>query len=89
MPPPEEWCDAGGTVSAIARALRLNANQHRRVLNLTVKTHHALLTDAEYKSMREFRADSVAIKSGSPVEQTVADYVSRAWSQLHRDHAAD
>ena len=58
----------------------VNANQHRRVLNVIVKTHHALLTSAEYDSMREFRGDSVAIKSGSPEEQAVADYRERSLS---------
>ena len=67
----EEWRGAGSTV---ARALRLNANQRRRVLNVIVKMHHALLTGAEYDSMREFRAGSVAIKFGSPEEQAVTDY---------------
>ena len=64
----EEWRGTGGTVSEIARAVCLNANKHRRVLNVIVKTHHALLTSAEYDSMREFRAGSVAVKSGSPEE---------------------
>ena len=64
-PPPEEWRGEGGTVSEIARALRLNKNQRRRVLNVIVRTHHAMLTGAEYDSMREFRAGSVVIKLDS------------------------
>ena len=78
--PPEKWRGAGGTVSEIARAFRLNANQHRRVLNVIGKTHHALLTGAEYVLMREFHASSVAIKSGSPEEQVVTDYRERGLS---------
>ena len=79
-PLPEERRGAGGTVSQTARALCLNANQHRRVLNVIIKTHHTLLTSAKYDSMREFRAGSVAIKSGSPEEQAVADYRERGLS---------
>ena len=52
VPPREEWRGAGSTVSEIARALRLNANQHLRVLNVIIKTHCALLTGAEHDSMR-------------------------------------
>ena len=79
-PPPEDWRGEGGTVSEIARALRLNTNQHRRVLNVIVRTHHALLTGAEYDSMREFRAGSVAITPGSLEEQAVADNRERGLS---------
>ena len=78
--PPEEWHGVGGTVSKIACALCLYANQHWRVLNVIVKTHHALLTGAEYDSMCEFRAGSVAIKSGSPEEQAATDYRKRCLS---------
>ena len=42
--------------------------------------HHILLTGAKYDSMFEFCAGSVAIKSGSPEEQTVADYRERGLS---------
>ena len=49
-------------------------NQHRLVLNVIVKMHHALLTGTKYDSMREFFASSAAIKSGSPEEQALADY---------------
>ena len=79
-PPPEEWCGVEGAVSEIPRALRLNANQHRCALNVIVKTHHTLLTGAEYLSMREFRAGSVTITFGSPEEQAVADYRKRGLS---------
>ena len=48
--------------------VRLNTNQHRRVLNAVVKTHHALLTGAKYDLMHKFRSGSVAIKSASPEE---------------------
>ena len=58
--------------------LCLNANRHRRVLNVIINTHHALLTDAEYDSMREFRAGSVAIKSGSQEDH-------RKWCVTNRD----
>ena len=81
-PLPEEWRGAGGTVSEIARALRLNANQHRLVLNVVVKTHHALLTGAKYDSMRKFFASSAAIKSGSPEEQAIANYRECALSYI-------
>ena len=67
-PPPEDWRGKGDMVSEITPALRLNTNQHRRVLNIIVKTHHALLTGAEYGSMHEFRAGSITIKSVSPEE---------------------
>ena len=79
-PPPEEWRGVDGTVSDIARALHLNANQHRPVLNVIVKTHHALLTGAEYDLMCKFRAGSIAIKSGSPEKQAAADYCERGLS---------
>ena len=80
MPPLEDWRGEGRTVSNIARTLRLNTNQHRRVLHIIVRTHHALLTSAEYDSMREFRAGSAAIKPGSLEEQAVADYRERCLS---------
>ena len=47
-----------------------------------MKTHHALLTGAEYDSMHGFRAGSVAIKSGSPEEQAAADYRERGLSYI-------
>lgn len=67
-----DWCGKGNTVSEIAQA---NTNKHRRVLTITVKTHHTLLTDVEYDSIREFCTGSIAIKPSSLEEQAVADYI--------------
>ena len=43
-PPPEDWHGEGGTVSQIARALRLKKSQKQRVINVIAKTHHAMIT---------------------------------------------
>ena len=69
----EEWCGEGGTVGKIARALRLNANQYRCILNIIVQTHHA----TDWRRVRinaQFCAGSVAIQPGIPQEQAIADY---------------
>ena len=61
-------------VSKIARALRPNTNQHRHVLNTAARTHHTLLTGAEYDQRCEFRVSSIAVKSVNPEEYAAADY---------------
>ena len=73
VPPYEKWRREGDAVNKIALALRLNINQHRRILDVIVKTHYALLTGVGYDSMREFRAGSIANKPDSPEEQTDTD----------------
>ena len=43
-PPPEDWHGEGGTVSQIARALRLKKSQKQQIINVIAKTHHAMIT---------------------------------------------
>ena len=68
------------TVSQVASALRLNCNQHRRILNVIVRMHHTMMTSVDCNLMHEFCASSVAIFTGSSQEQAVTDHHKRGLS---------
>ena len=67
-------------IGKIARALCLNKNQHRRILDIIVRTHHTMLTGVDYDLMGKLCASSVAIKLGSLEEQAVPDHRKRGLS---------